>query len=213
MYYEEGVEALDTDHTPLTHTGLLHLRIGQYDINEHHTSSALILQNLTLPALQSLTISEFDISHDDFLSFLTRSSPPLQSLGMQIPSDDWSSHNVNQYFRLLPGLKDLQVWRAYMSEDEDDPFPPFLDVLSSAPDFLPNLRTLTIWGYFPDRPQYENLVSLLGARGSEALGSFKLIFPGWAADPGPDADIVAALRQLVENGMDIHIGPEEGSFI
>ncbi|KAJ6583853.1 hypothetical protein DFH09DRAFT_1274959 [Mycena vulgaris] len=38
--------------------------------------STLILRSLTLPALEILVIWDFSMTHDDFLAFLTRSSPP-----------------------------------------------------------------------------------------------------------------------------------------
>jgi hypothetical protein len=49
--------------------------------------SADVLRYLTLPSLENLWISPFDIEHDTFLHFLT---PPLRSLSIHISRVEWS---------------------------------------------------------------------------------------------------------------------------
>ncbi|KAJ7035297.1 hypothetical protein C8F04DRAFT_1345017 [Mycena alexandri] len=87
---------------PWAHPSLRHLRIGQDNGNK--ISSACILSSLTLPALETLLISDFDISAADLESFLTRSSPPLRSLNVM-----FERHIGNGYFQLLPRLADLTL--------------------------------------------------------------------------------------------------------
>ncbi|KAJ6544636.1 hypothetical protein DFH09DRAFT_1367814 [Mycena vulgaris] len=195
IYYE--VEFGDVDYAEpdeLTHLSLKHL---------HLDSSALILQHLTLPALETIRIST-PVSHDPFLEFLTRSSPPLKSLGMERemeipPGLEPSSNTV---FRLLPGLRDLRV--TFSRSSSQPSF--FLEELAvtSPPQFLPNLRNLTISGEFtPDRSQYAKLISTLSARRAShsPMESFRLE----CVKTKPDVDIITALQQLATDGMSVHV--------
>ncbi|KAJ7615395.1 hypothetical protein FB45DRAFT_1035389 [Roridomyces roridus] len=60
-----------------------HLDLSRIELQIAQKShSALVLPYLTLPALETLLISDLDISRQDFLSFLKRSSPPLRSLSL-----------------------------------------------------------------------------------------------------------------------------------
>ncbi|KAJ7490715.1 hypothetical protein FB451DRAFT_624639 [Mycena latifolia] len=209
IYYEEDIHAIGNTLEPLTHTSLQRLRLGKLG----DQNSTCLLQYLTLPGLQTLFITDFDISHDDFLSFLERSSPPLHSLSMDVPIEGWPSLMVHRYFRLLPSLTDLELHR----HDPDTDGFIFLDVLATAgTDFLPNLRHLTIRGYFPDHSEYQTLISTLTARRASPVAqiqSFRLIWPflDWA--DAPEADITEALLQLRANGMHIHVGIEEISYV
>ncbi|KAJ6544544.1 hypothetical protein DFH09DRAFT_1389852 [Mycena vulgaris] len=204
IYYE--VEFCDADYAEpdeLTHLSLKHL---------HLDSSALILQaqHLTLPALETIQIST-PVSHDPFLEFLTRSSPPLKSWGMEremeIPLGLEPSSNT--VFRLLPGLKDLRV--TFSKSSSQPSF--FLEELAvaSPPQFLPNLRNLTISGEFtPDRSQYAKLISTLSARRAShsPMESFRLE----CVKTKPDADIITALQQLAADGMSIHVSTGFGGI-
>ncbi|KAJ7490721.1 hypothetical protein FB451DRAFT_1361498 [Mycena latifolia] len=209
VYYEEDVQAIGNTLGPLTHSSLQRLHLG--NLRDHYSSAGL-LQYFTLPSLQTLLITDFDISHDDFLSFLERSSPPLQSLSMSVPIDGSPSLMVHRYFRLVPTITDLDLNR-------DDPMSDmvFLDVLAAAGnDFLPNLRNLTIRGYIPERSEYQRLISTLTTRRASPIAqiqSFRLIwrFLDWTDVPEPD--ITEALLQLRANGMHIHVGTEEISYI
>ncbi|KAJ7133418.1 hypothetical protein C8R44DRAFT_23551 [Mycena epipterygia] len=214
IYYDEDFHAFGNTLQHLTHSSLQHLRLGKprYIYGES-VNSACILQYLTLPALQSLLISDFDISHDDFLSFLDRSSPPLHTLHMSIPIEDWPELMVNRYFRLLPTLTDLDL----LCENGAEGDFLFLDVLAaSSEDFLPNLRHLTIRAFFPAPAEYEKLVGTLSARRASRhspLQSFRLIWPILDWDDAPAPDIIARLHQLIAGGMEIHIGIEEISYV
>ncbi|KAJ7704959.1 hypothetical protein B0H17DRAFT_1038885 [Mycena rosella] len=205
IYYEEDIHAIGNTLGPLTHTSLQILRLGRHGSDNNTTC---ILQYLTLPSLHTLSITDFDISHEDFLSFLGRSSPPLQSLYMNVPIEGWRTDTIHQYFRLLPTLTDLDLHQYDFG---------FLDVLAAlGDDFLPNLCHLTIRGYMPDRSEYEKLVSTLTARRAyrhSPLQSFRLVWQLLDWDDAPEADITEALRQLRANGMHIHVGIEEITYI
>ncbi|KAJ6544637.1 hypothetical protein DFH09DRAFT_990470 [Mycena vulgaris] len=187
----------------LSHPTLKHLRLR---------NNTTILLHLTLPGLESLSILALNISHDAFLAFLTRSSPPLKLLEMLIPwGDEWPGTAVEGLFRLLPGLTDLCLTLSSFS-------PPFLEVLAigSPPQFLPNLRNLTINGLSRNHSQYEQLVNTLSTRRASRpsqMQTFRLLWPSPQAEYKPDDSIILLLRQLVADGMEIHIGTEEENFI
>ncbi|KAJ7490704.1 hypothetical protein FB451DRAFT_1220832 [Mycena latifolia] len=119
------------DCAALTHTSLRRLRLGQ---QEDDDNSASILRHLTLPALQILDMTNFDLPQDVLLSFLRRSAPPLKSLCMVSPWEDWPSQSICRFFRLIPGLTDLNlvVYGQHCGLT-------FLGVLATSIDLLPNL--------------------------------------------------------------------------
>ncbi|KAJ7260174.1 hypothetical protein C8J57DRAFT_1514880 [Mycena rebaudengoi] len=105
---------------------------------------------LTLPALETLEIADFDITKQDFTAFLTHSAPPLTSLRMVMPTTDWKSPTTTKH------------------EDDSDLFRTFLEVLRTTEDILPNLRNLTLWACFSacfsERTDYVPLISVLTDR-------------------------------------------------
>ncbi|KAJ7745218.1 hypothetical protein DFH07DRAFT_1063241 [Mycena maculata] len=170
-------------------------------------STAVILRNLTLPALRTLFLSQLDITPTDFLSFLTRSSPPLQSLRVRLGRVT-DSHDIQQYLRLLPGLTDLDIERPIRPIRFRLPL-----LLRTVADLLPNLRSLTVrddiaW----DREDYQGVLDVLTSHRT-SLESFRIIVHGNGSGNRPPDDIVVALRQLVEDGMHIHIGTKEQNEI
>ncbi|KAJ7133439.1 hypothetical protein C8R44DRAFT_772426 [Mycena epipterygia] len=193
VYYKRDLE--DDVGAAVIHPSLQRLQLGDGSSG----SSATILQRLTLPALRSLHISDFDIPLNVALNFITRSAPPLQSLCMQPPYEGWPAEGIETFFRLLPDLTDLEL-----RSREDDDFS-FLEVLATVQNFLPNLRNLTINNCFPDRAGYHQILSVLSARRSQ-IQSFRLFWFMGRAGQKPDADIVAALQQFVADGMYIHVG-------
>ncbi|KAJ7160325.1 hypothetical protein C8R46DRAFT_366970 [Mycena filopes] len=210
----EGVHA-----EALTHASLRALSLSKSD-NSVDTTSAIVLQYLTLPALGGLFVSTLDISHTDFIAFLTRSSPPLLVLRLNLPGvdddvDEWSADVVIKYFQLIPGLIDLDVWADEdADEDDEDPFAAFLQVLASAPDFLPNVQDLTLRTSSLDAQERRNLLRGLTMRRASRhspLKSCRILF--WPGDPADVDDILPSLRQLVEDGLRIHIGHEGQNLI
>ncbi|KAJ7490695.1 hypothetical protein FB451DRAFT_1552324 [Mycena latifolia] len=190
----------------LTHPCLRHLRlgIGGHDDPLHNWSNTWILQYLVLPALQTLVISHFTITPDIFLSFLKRSSPPLLSLQMDVPPE-WEAHTLNACFRFVPSVTTLVL--SYPTLSSAAGLDLLRVMLAVDSGFLPNLRNLTIHRRFTYRFRYETLVSLLTARRASScqaqLQVFRLVSRSLKA---LDADTVMALRQLLEDGMTIHIG-------
>ncbi|KAJ6544582.1 hypothetical protein DFH09DRAFT_1367795 [Mycena vulgaris] len=194
--------ANDVDWTgPFTHTSLRHLYLGKGE----RITTAAILSYLTLPALQTLHISNFDIPHHAALSFLTRSSPPLQLLCMATPLMGWSAQSISSYFRLLPGLTDLELRCGSYSEDAI----PFLRVLATSDNFLPNLCNLTIRDLFLDRTGYKNLIRVLSDRRTSSRSKIQAFRLDHNRADEINGDIVVALRQLVADGMDIHISTRD----
>ncbi|KAJ7160286.1 hypothetical protein C8R46DRAFT_366468 [Mycena filopes] len=209
----------------LIHSSLRQLRLGEPQTAEEalrrwgSKSSCYMLRFLTLPALENLLISWFDISNDEFLSFLRRSLPPLQSLHMELyPTDveyDWVP--------LVPSLVSLTLKMERNSVE--DPIP-VLDQMARDNNVLPNLLdlSLTCW---PGREEtYEDLVTVITSRRASQqaqLHSFQLIFPDlpledyeYEADcqaHKPHTDDIEVLWQLVEEGINIHVGPDGENYI
>ncbi|KAJ6544634.1 hypothetical protein DFH09DRAFT_1088498 [Mycena vulgaris] len=175
----------------LTHHSLTNLRLN---------SSALILRYLTLPALESLDVSNtVNIEGDHFPNFLTRSSPPLKSLKIE-GAVTWSGGMAERILQLLPNLTDL-----HMGFWPPQTISTLLEELAvaSPTQFLPNLCKITICGFTPNRSQYEKLIATLSARRAShsPIKSFCLK----TVNTQPDADIITALNQLVVDGMKIHV--------
>ncbi|KAJ7245363.1 hypothetical protein B0H12DRAFT_1127628 [Mycena haematopus] len=208
-----------------THTSLRTLRLGNPQsraFEGYHGNSACILQYVTLPSLESLDIADFDIPSGHFISFLIRSTPPLTSLRMVMPTINWQAHNVVEYFQLMPNLTDLEL--LYLNPDDDSetddnavPFRTFLEVLRT--DLLPQLCSLTLWACFSERADYVTLIGVLTGRRMSFGGpfrSFQLFFPPNEPENhhmAPDRDVIVALRQFAKDGMHVHVGPQEHNFV
>ncbi|KAJ7769075.1 hypothetical protein DFH07DRAFT_938260 [Mycena maculata] len=194
VFYQE-----DNIPNMLTHLSLQHLRLGQSMSEDPHgmyDSTTAILRYLTLLALWALVISIFDITSIDFLSFLTRSSPHLQSLHLWLVDSEvlhmMDEKILEQYLQFLPGLTDLDI-----GPTSNSMFP-LLKVLHTVPDLLPNLRNLKIRKARVNSADYEILRSFrLESTSKELL---------------PD-DITVALRQLVQDGMRIYIGTKGRNYL
>ncbi|KAJ7858978.1 hypothetical protein B0H13DRAFT_2075542 [Mycena leptocephala] len=220
IYYAEDFHSFEPE--LLTHTCLQHLRLGKPQnsgvFGEEGSNSAYILRYLTLPALKSLEIANLDIENDEFLSFLTRSSPPLQSLRVVIPTNHGPSYTGMEYLRLLPSLTDLDLFcPPTFPIDNHPPLSTFLKMLGDAGDVLPRLRNLTILtrsAYISEHTHLESMTSALAARSASRHGSLqclRLVFPTY--DAMPNANVIFAIRPFAKDGMHIHVGPEDCNFI
>ncbi|KAJ6487200.1 hypothetical protein C8R47DRAFT_1128039 [Mycena vitilis] len=215
---------------PFTHMSLRDLRLGspeQYAADGYFNNTAFVLLYLTLPALERLDISELDIPQQAFVSFLTRSSPPLHTLCLAVQQLEYQA--AFEYFRLVPTLVRLELsyGEAYMNGDplpeDEDPFWTFLEVLRSANDFLPSLRDLTLRAYYPEQTDYEHLIDALTARHSSRhtpLRSFQFMFvrrqihiDGPSPEQLPDKGILLALQELADSGMHVHIGLRDQNLV
>ncbi|KAF7328741.1 hypothetical protein MVEN_02502800 [Mycena venus] len=70
-----------------------------------------VLKYLSLPRLQTLSLPLHYVSADGLLSFLERSSPPLQELVVGQGSKLIESNRLHDYFRLVPALTCFEAWR------------------------------------------------------------------------------------------------------
>ncbi|KAJ6515247.1 hypothetical protein C8R45DRAFT_1139337 [Mycena sanguinolenta] len=188
----------DNDHltfptTPVTHKHLRTLRLINY-------SSTHFIHLLRLPSLQDLTL-QITNRAGNFPSFLAH-SPSLQRFvtGAEIPalSVDW--------FSAMPGLTDIMV---------SIPSPSFLlDFFSRLnrtyyQGFLPHLRSLAFI-QCPHTCTLDKCVPALASRCSAnenraRLESFRHVWRD--GDTEIEEPMVAAFRALVEQGMEIHVGP------
>ncbi|KAJ7165884.1 hypothetical protein C8R46DRAFT_1096480 [Mycena filopes] len=186
------------------HPTLKHLRLG----NENgRICTAQLLDSLTLPALESLSLSSFDLPSADFVAFLTRSSPPLTSLVL-LGESTWATDSRERLFLLLPRLVHLEVkfHRPELFE--------FLVVRALGE--LPTLRSLHVREYTPDRAEFGRLVSALSAR--TTMRSFRLV---WTPSTGipyrkydPDPGAIASLQRIAAaNRVEIHVGPEGSNLV
>ncbi|KAJ7174043.1 hypothetical protein C8R43DRAFT_976981 [Mycena crocata] len=209
--FDGPVYDIENDFPPFkstTHSNLRHLRLRR---NTFASSTAVMLRYLTLPALESLDIPVLDISCGEFLAFLDRSLPPLCSLRIEISFHaGWSADMVQSFLHLVPSLTSLELDINLARISGTDFLDAFLKAME-ADDCLPNLRTLTFYTSVPRREQYERLVGVLTPARACQLETFRVVTV--RQDPAPGADVVARLRERLEDGIDIHVGPEGKNYI
>ncbi|KAJ7621895.1 hypothetical protein DFH06DRAFT_1340898 [Mycena polygramma] len=193
-----GADSYPSDIVPLKHRCLRHLRLGQRP-GEAIFQTANILNYLPLPALESLCVWDLDIPDSDFNSFLARSSPSLQTLSIGANED----HNIisDGWLQLLPGLTALTL-----DCSGNHTIRTFLQTIASTSSILPNLRNLTIRGFYLNDNQYRQIVGLLAARCNSRLESLRVLLPGETVQPNDQT--LARLREFARDGMRIHVGPE-----
>ncbi|KAK7048990.1 hypothetical protein R3P38DRAFT_1883136 [Favolaschia claudopus] len=188
---------------PLTHISLQKLHLGSIREPEYFCgrgSSADILRYVTLPSLRHLTITEFDITPDDFASFIARSSPPLYSLhvAIRIPDDV-----LIAWLRIIPSITHLLVAREFPEQ--------FISSLStdSSPHLrlLPNLRHLTLVPGMLSSPACQAVARMLDVRcariDNTRLDSFRLVHPRALHE-----DVLVDLRRLVSEGLEVRFGKD-----
>ncbi|KAJ6558215.1 hypothetical protein B0H19DRAFT_1070757 [Mycena capillaripes] len=160
-----------------------------------------LLKSLTLPALETLSLR--NISGGDLFAFLKRSSPPLKQLVMDTAGSGVSVMQLQDCLHLVPTLADLKVWQPHsrlMTE--------LSAALASSSSLLPNLHTLRIMDLYrsdefdPDA-FWETLLRALSARRTR----LQIVHIQLSIGTGePPADILAAFRALVVDGIQIYIG-------
>ncbi|KAJ6585620.1 hypothetical protein B0H19DRAFT_1250413 [Mycena capillaripes] len=196
----------EVDVAPLTHLCLRHLRLGKCfqpdDLDGALVNTAAVLKHLTSPVLETLFIRALDISDDELSSFLTRSSPPLQSLHLAI----WDSDDglAGEHLRSVSSLTDLTI--EYLQYNEDGQPDSVFETLAIDQKFLPNIRNLNIQDWVPDA-HAPLLITVPTARRAK-LHSFRVIFSK-REESQLDDHLLATLRQLAQDGMEIHFGPSE----
>ncbi|KAF7328820.1 hypothetical protein MVEN_02510900 [Mycena venus] len=174
---------------------------------EYSDSDDDLLESLTLPALRSLSLPMQDVPADEVASFLTRSSPPLEEL---IVGNRYTRHDLIQLpgcLRLIPTLT-----RFSFSGKSSVIVLDFLDALKDS-SLLPLLRSLTLHFYASQITNlfWTILLRVLSARRTQLqtadiqLNDNPL---GWDSLM-PTELVLDALRELVADGMHIHIGADE----
>ncbi|KAJ7682411.1 hypothetical protein DFH06DRAFT_293736 [Mycena polygramma] len=200
---ERGIES-----TMLFLPALHHVMFGERAERPHSSDS--ILKFVTLPGLQTLRTSLGYLSGDDLLSLLRRSSPPLKELALGDGFFRLGSVALFECFHLVPTLEHFAIWR-WASEVLDE----LAAALIASPSLLPNLHTLRIANLFETggitfdsclktllralsiRPKIRNVrVELADVRGDSVE---------------PAAEILAVFRELVKDGLQVHIGWFSGS--
>ncbi|KAK7000452.1 F-box domain-containing protein [Favolaschia claudopus] len=222
VFYEQGGDG-DGDFNSLTLASLRILRLGKPHandalnfLNDRGSSSVIMLRYLTLPALTTLTVSELDITNEEFLSFLLRSSPPLESVEMTFSyQNSWPNSVVSRCLRLMPMLTTLDLFalpRRYGVLS--GPFLPFIEVLSTSHDVVPKLRQLIFRTDIPVTVHYDELLCMLQFRRlapcPTPLERFELRFIEYSnhdySSDMPPEDVRLGLRHLTMHGLKIHIG-------
>ncbi|KAJ7149454.1 hypothetical protein C8R43DRAFT_1007175 [Mycena crocata] len=198
-----------------THLTLKHLTIGTVRGDGLHTDtqdgSTNILQGLTLPALLTLSIPSSELYPQDLLDFLTRSSPPLQTLSMPVSQLTWTLEVVERLCALMPTVVGLIIDFSPAGRSVSLDTFPILGVLADSAVLLPNLRTLTLNGVGMHQSHYDSLLHWLSARRSlgTQLQTFRLVTRSAASQ----LPTMAELRELAADGIDIHIGPEDSNHV
>ncbi|KAK7000451.1 hypothetical protein R3P38DRAFT_3617408, partial [Favolaschia claudopus] len=187
------------------------------------SSSLAILRYLTLPALKVLTLSEPDIAHEAFLSFLSRSSPPLESLEMSLSHEEpWLEPVISRFLPLIPQLVtlDLVALAEYTELQVNDLFLPFVDALRSSSEVLPHLRTIVFRTDTAVTIDYGRLLSMLEFRFTSCparLQRFELKIAHYMDSDSmnelPNEEVRVGLQQLVRDGLKIHIGTPEDNML
>ncbi|KAJ7506844.1 hypothetical protein B0H11DRAFT_245017 [Mycena galericulata] len=202
----------------VVHSTLRSLHLGRYPKWHTHLNqeSTHILRHLSLPALEHLSVSTLLIGLDDFFAFLTRSCAPLQSFGMVLLNDHLHGSNikslVDRLLPIIPTVTDLDLSLTGYGVD--------LIALMAAlhSRLLPALRYLTVRGAELGVAEWDQVLSTLCARRASPhspLCSFVLFCHGEPeqADGHFTPEILQAVRQLVADGMEVHIGTETTNLL
>jgi hypothetical protein len=191
-----------------------------------NSNARILLRHLTLPVLESLIITDPHIPTEELLSFLARSSPLLRSLDIgffpRLP-DLWTSEiPVVPFLQLmgsqdlLPHLQSLTIRPIYPHRDLGKLYDDLIELLKTrfASRQCTQLQSISVIFKFsvwePGRMEREETDS------SESEGADSMERGGTAWEGtnfAPDDDIIAALRQFVEAGVHIHVGPKSHNYI
>ncbi|KAJ6553663.1 hypothetical protein B0H10DRAFT_2124802 [Mycena sp. CBHHK59/15] len=189
VYLKEGGSQIE--HAPFSLPSLRSLHLLR---EECHMD---LLQHLTLPALETLSISFENEDITRFLSFLSRSSCPLQ----QIIFDAWPFDQVElvKCFEAMPSLQELKLWRPQYFTDS------FLLQLADPTALLPNLKALELNHVYPIQFTMPALASMLSSRWHSPirLESFRTVLHKGSTETDPES--LFRLQLLVAAGMKIHV--------
>ncbi|KAJ7509531.1 hypothetical protein B0H11DRAFT_2269964 [Mycena galericulata] len=205
------IYGLDSTDEALVLPNLRQLSFGSGAENDDHDSDDRILRCLTIPGLESLSVSMLETSSGDLLSFLQRSSPPLRELvvGGGLDTDD-QFDGLDECLRLVPTLTRLEFWRWPAAHNLEELF------AASPSEFLPNLCSLAIRIYLAVSDLgvwWETLLRVLTARRTQIQTVRIVCGSGLTSTSQIVANIPAGFRELVAGGMKIYIGQDAQSLI
>ncbi|KAJ7748781.1 hypothetical protein DFH07DRAFT_888745 [Mycena maculata] len=178
----------------LVHPQMQHFELG---------GNEKILSQIRLPGLKTLLLP---MSYGDSSNqFLRDSLPPLRSV--TFGWRPWTANEMEECFSLLPKLTHLELSNT-ARPGLNTATSLLVTILGNSPHLLPNLSSLACqFGSFkPDNPWYSQLLNMLLARRTK----MKVVQMVMDLDriAAPPSDVCAALRQLVADGMVIHIGAD-----
>ncbi|KAJ7489475.1 hypothetical protein FB451DRAFT_1081102 [Mycena latifolia] len=156
-----------------------------------------LLEHLTLPALETLSISFENADMPRFLSFLSRSGCSL----LKVIFDAWPFDEVElaKCLGAMPSLKDLTLWRPQYFTD------PILFQLADPALLLPHLQILELNHVYPVQFTMPALVNMLAARWNAPVRLEKFRTVLRKASIVIDPESVFRLQFLVASGMKIYI--------
>ncbi|KAJ6516804.1 hypothetical protein C8R47DRAFT_1088394 [Mycena vitilis] len=168
-----------------------------------------ILQKLTLPGLEAISLMLLGAAVNFLLSLLQRSSPPLRELDIVVEGVD--SIELQQCLCLVPTLEKFEIWRG-----GSPLLLKFLTALAESPSLLPGLRSLTIHIQYDHDLDFDLSACwtvLLGALTSRQ-GQVRHVHVEWYAKRTdgrfkPTDDILSAFRVLAVGGMQLFIGSQD----
>ncbi|KAJ7472204.1 hypothetical protein FB451DRAFT_315587 [Mycena latifolia] len=198
-FYVDAAETLVLPH-------IRHFKFG----TDSHTTGDSLLRRISLPGLRTLFILLEELEVASVVQFLRRSSPPLQEL---IMGDTlraiirWTLDKIQECLSLLPTLTHFELRQPQVHDAANH----LLTILANSR--LPqNLSTVTFRLFHPPPlPWLQKLYDALLPRRNPAL-AVRLI---WEFDrpDAPKETALAQLRQLVADGMKIHVGTEMKNYI
>ncbi|KAJ7666925.1 hypothetical protein DFH06DRAFT_1185067 [Mycena polygramma] len=210
----------DDDAEELELPKLRRLTFGQYP-EPPNSDEEIIMKNLSLPGLEALSLSLRDFTMTDFVAFLERSSPPLKELIIGHGTSPRTFAPLADCLRLTPALTHLELWEVWQP---NSPFVPDLFaalVASQGRGLLPDLQRLAIHLFVSDIPDSSWTLLLRALSARPQLRAVRISLDVVSLDDAPPAwgsvkpgeEVLAAFRDMVANGKDVHIGTENCNFI
>ncbi|KAJ7607957.1 hypothetical protein FB45DRAFT_947354 [Roridomyces roridus] len=146
------------------HSNLRRLHLGRFDTDYYYCSAATLLRRLELPSLDTLSVSG---SMGDVREWLNTFPAPVPLRTLRIYTGYMSIRHSS--FDCFPefGLTDLEVI-------SPEPRTSILDILSTWPDFFPELRNLVVLENVDDIENWQQHVLKFLAIPRSALESLRL---------------------------------------
>ncbi|KAK7002358.1 hypothetical protein R3P38DRAFT_2729694 [Favolaschia claudopus] len=195
---------------PFRHHGLTTL-----NLSESRYACLFLLPYLTLPSLLHLEIMIEEPMEDvnGVISFINRSSPPLEELNLNATNSEWPRDAAERLLDAVPGLFTFSLWNGSKVQETfmELLFLQVRDLLGSHV-YLPTLEELifTVYEPWPATEWYTKLTGLLDSR-SSTLKYATVVFNEWeegqAQPTSPKVEDKQILRNLIAKGMQIDLGP------